>query len=149
MKRNLFVLLLIFFTSSQILAWEGDTHRGITSQVEEKYEILNDYLINLGFSDGSKKTPFRLEPSVYPSPARLITVYTQEKSALNWLMDGAVREDVPTMRASNHFHDPTTLNGLNNLDDPDLPFFLAGGPHGFSLKNCVGDEVTGSMGLKR
>ena len=25
----------------------------------------------------------------------------------------------------------------------------AGGPHGFSLKNCVGDEVTGSMGLKR
>ena len=115
-------VLSIVCISFPVYPWVGKTHRKITEEVEKTNDILRNYLTNMGFTEG-EKTDFTLQSSGYYLPAHfksraiLFSDFDYTNSALDWLTIGSVEEDTPITRAMHHFHDPTTLEGL---DDPAL-----------------------------
>ncbi len=112
MKKSLIVVTLILsllIFPEYALSWSSDTHKAITEQVEKQSGILDQFLVKLGFSKGAVETKFKLSSS-YPAPMR---IWKTTRPALDWLLKGSVREDFPITRAQNHFHDPTTLEGLS------------------------------------
>ena len=130
MRKISFIIIgiLIFIVFNFAYAWEGETHEGITNRVLGS-EILDIYFINIGYSQGENTLFTLLDSLLSETPDfkdRVEKGYIKEKSrsALAWLVEGSVEEDAPLPRASNHFHDPTTLDGLDNLDDPHLPWAM-------------------------
>ena len=122
-------------------SYRGVTHGGITNTVEDENHIIRNYFNQLGFSKG-ELTTFTLYPSAPPQgywmPDNRLGLYlgtgmfeltdaerelikypegfpNATTTALNWLVIGSVLEDVPMLRAKNHFHDPTTLQGLSDV----------------------------------
>ena len=142
-KFAIFCILLVSILSSRIYAYHGVTHGGLTNQVEEQTNYIDNYLKSVGFS-GGRGTSFTLNADQYWVPegesGRFVgalsggrdeigeyyraaeeanpynfsssgTTYT----ALDWVIIGSILEDVPLTRAQNHFHDPTTLQGLSDV----------------------------------
>ena len=123
-KICFFIIVFNVIFSCSAYSWEGKTHRGITTQVEEKNEILKKYMKNIGYAEKMEKTPFRIYEGEYYTPPKFLDrtetresmppwnlcVGSLNRSALDWLVGAAAEEDCPEIRAANHFHDPT--NGL-------------------------------------
>ena len=120
-KMNKILLLLsvgaiIFGVSFDAYPWSGDTHWGITNETEKQDEVLDDYLIQIGFPNGRQTTFALLDSLLYQTPIlkkRINDGYitfdngVKSRTALDWLVNASVEEDNPLPRASDHFHDPT------------------------------------------
>ena len=139
-KVVILAILLSLFPIS-IYAYNSITHGALTNQAELS-GILNRYLQSVGFPKGAAETTFTLYPLEFTKdywvPGGEHGRFTQSfrvglpdlhdagldgkingtedyglsATALDWLEVGSVLEDVPMMRAVNHFHDPTNLQGL-------------------------------------
>ena len=141
-KISLIITILLLSTTNLTNAWNGDIHRGISQQSESQNNIIDTYLKTINIT-GGVGSEFELQTFIlyndpsYPPKPDLSHPFSEtirrieeqglgyeNTQALKWLVTASENEDDPLSRARHHFHDPTTLNGLDNLKDPDLPFFL-------------------------
>lgn len=110
------ILVVLISTPFSARAWEGKTHSGITKYaVSQPPKILDTYLRNAGIPSGDQ-APFSLSEDFYwPEDFRERVedgdIKSKPRPALDWLVDASADEDSPMIRASHHFHDPTTGEG--------------------------------------
>jgi|GEM_PF-1138148 len=109
------VFLLLVVNCTMVHAWNDKvTHpdltkiaTGIKVNDEDEAPLLETYLRdNLGFRDAFEETlPYK----------------SKQKSILDILKEGSKEEDSPIKRSFNHFHEPISNLGLNQLCWPFNP----------------------------
>lgn len=114
-KIVLLTLSIIALMSLSVYSWEGDTHRGITGEVAGPSKTLGEYLKSVGIPGGDQAIFSLSEDFYWPGNFKdrwesgdFEFKLPGGQPALNWLLAGSVDEDDPMIRASHHFHDPTT-----------------------------------------
>lgn len=102
-KYFILSIVVLFILPSHVRAYDNEiSHRDITEQsvkiAGDEYN-LEIYLIeNLGLNNGFENL-------------------LGEKTIIEWIKKGAIDEDVPPCRASNHFHNPLKLWSNSGMSD--------------------------------
>jgi hypothetical protein len=137
MTRALAILLI----SSTALAWEPQTHSGLTEQAalsSALHKLLVERLgLPLGLYEpltlhrGSEADRDLLRRAAALDPEGGYAVDDGRQTALGWLTAGAVLEGVPASRNRHHFLDPRDGRGLHDLES------------GLKLRTRMADVHTG------
>ncbi len=95
-------VLMFYFVDNTIAYDDKITHRDITGKATEDSELDQYLKNNLDFKDGI---------------ATRFSFNNELKTITKWLEKGAIYEDDPMCRASNHFHDPLKLWNQSFMSD--------------------------------
>ena len=144
MKKLFASLILLMTLSINANAYmDRTTHPHMTEKSVEKSLIANtDYLkIYLGLSPSNNDTPHTTTK---------LSDNNKTETIQDWIKFGSEQEDLPTCRASNHFHDPLQTWIESGVDD--IPWYInlycSVGDDGIYGPGNIVSNITWSTGYK-